>query len=71
MLSCSVVSDSVTSWAIVHKSPLSVIFSKQEYWSGLPFKQQQICIHKIYIIHEVKYYPGVKMNKSYIHIKYG
>ena len=71
MLSCSAVSGSVTSWTIVCQSPLSMIFSRQEYWSGLPFKQQQMRIYKIYIIHEVKYYPGVKMNKSYIHIKYG
>ena len=24
-------------WTIVHQSPLSLEFSKQEYWSGLPF----------------------------------
>ena len=29
----SVVSDSVT-----HQAPLSVEFSRQEYWSGLPWK---------------------------------
>ena len=27
----------VTLWTIVHKAPLSMGFSKQEYWSGLPF----------------------------------
>ena len=27
----------VTSWAIACKSPLSIGFSRQEYWSGLPF----------------------------------
>ena len=26
----------VTPWAIVHQAPLSMGFSKQEYWSGLP-----------------------------------
>ena len=25
-----------TSWAVVHQSPLSMGFSRQEYWSGLP-----------------------------------
>ena len=26
-----------TSWTIVHQAPLSMEFSRQEYWSGLPF----------------------------------
>ena len=27
----------VTSWTIAHQAPLSMEFSRQEYWSGLPF----------------------------------
>ena len=27
----------VTSWTVAHQAPLSVRFSRQEYWSGLPF----------------------------------
>ena len=27
----------VTPWAVAHQAPLSLGFSKQEYWSGLPF----------------------------------
>ena len=27
----------VTLWTVAHKTPLSVGFSRQEYWSGLPF----------------------------------
>ena len=27
----------VTSWTVAHQPPLSMEFSKQEYWSGLPF----------------------------------
>ena len=27
----------VTPWTIAHQVPLSMVFSKQEYWSGLPF----------------------------------
>ena len=27
----------VTPWTVAHKSPLSMKFSMQEYWSGLPF----------------------------------
>ena len=30
-------SDSVTLWTIAHQAPLSMEFSRQEYWSGLPF----------------------------------
>ena len=38
-VSYSVVSDSlfVTSWTAARQTPLSVEFSRQEYWSGLPF----------------------------------
>ena len=31
--SCSVVSDSVTPWIVSHQAPLSMEFSRQEYWS--------------------------------------
>ena len=34
---CSAVSDSATPWTIAHQAPLSMAFSRQEYWSGLPF----------------------------------
>ena len=27
----------VTPWTIAHQAPLSMRFSRQEYWSGLPF----------------------------------
>ena len=38
MLSCSVMSDSfVTPWTIACQAPLFMGFSRQEYWSGLPF----------------------------------
>ena len=26
-----------TLWTVAHQAPLSMEFSKQEYWSGLPF----------------------------------
>ena len=35
--SCSVMSDSVTLPTAAYQAPLSVGFSRQEYWSGLPF----------------------------------
>ena len=36
MLSPSVVSDSATPWTVARQAPLSMGFSRQEYWSGLP-----------------------------------
>ena len=37
VLSRSVVSNSVSPWTVAHQAPLSIGFSRQEYWSGLPF----------------------------------
>ena len=33
----SLMSDSATPWTTAHPAPLSMEFSRQEYWSGLPF----------------------------------
>ena len=33
----SVVSDSATTWTVAYQAPPSMGFSRQEYWSGLPF----------------------------------
>ena len=33
----SVVSDAGTPWTVAHQAPLSMGFSRQEYYSGLPF----------------------------------
>ena len=35
-VSHSVMSDSATSWTVAHQAPLSMGFSRQEYWSRLP-----------------------------------
>ena len=38
LLSCLVVSDSLQLHGLVaHQAPLSMRFSRKEYWSGLPF----------------------------------
>ena len=34
---CSVLFDSATPWTVASKAPLSMEFSRQKYWSGLPF----------------------------------
>ena len=31
----SIVSDPATPWTVAHQAPLSMEFSRQEYWSGL------------------------------------
>ena len=36
-VSCSIVSDSWTPWTIAQKDPLSMEFSRQEYWNGQSF----------------------------------
>ena len=36
MLSCSVMSNSATPWTAAQQALLSMGFSRQEYWSGLP-----------------------------------
>ena len=33
---CSVMGDSETPWTAARQAPLSMGFSRQEYWSGLP-----------------------------------
>ena len=33
----SALSDSASPWTVAHQAPLSMGFSRQEYWSGLPF----------------------------------
>ena len=35
--SCQVVSNSVTPWTVAHQASQSMGFSRQEYWSALPF----------------------------------
>ena len=37
MCAHAVVSDSATPWTVACQSPLSMEFSRQEYWNGLPF----------------------------------
>ena len=40
---CLVVQSCLTllSWTVAHQAPLSVEFSRQEYWSGLPFSSPE------------------------------
>ena len=38
----SVMSDSVIQWTVIHEAPLSMEFSRKEYWTGYPFPSQGI-----------------------------
>ena len=49
--SCSVVSDSEIPWTVAYQAPLSMGFSRQEYWSGLPFPSPGDLPH-----------PGIKLS---------
>ena len=40
LLSCYLLSDSVTPWTVAHQAPLSIGFPRKEYWSGLSFPSQ-------------------------------
>ena len=37
LYSCSVASDSFNPWTVACEAPLSMEFSRQDYWSGEPF----------------------------------
>ena len=37
VVSRSVVSNSAAPWAVARQAPVSMEFSRQDYWSGLPF----------------------------------
>ena len=50
VFSRSVVSDSVTPRTIAQQAPLSMVFSRQEYWSWLPFPTPENLPH-----------PGIEM----------
>ena len=34
-----------TPWTVACQAPLSIEFSRQEYWSGLPSLPAQVCTH--------------------------
>ena len=42
-----------TLWTATHQAPLSMGFSRQEYWSGLPFSSPKLRIEEINLRKEV------------------
>ena len=41
----------VTQWAVAYQAPLSMGFSRQEYWSRLPFLTQGSNLHVLCLLH--------------------
>ena len=50
-----------TPWTIAHQPPLSMQFSRQEFWSGLPFPSPQ---HREDCPNKVKRYSVFKLSKK-------
>ena len=42
----------VTPWTVDHKAPLSMEFSRQEYWGGFPFPSPTSIQHRIWRFHD-------------------
>ena len=57
----SVVADSATSWTVTRQAPLSLQFSRQEFWSGLPFPSP---LHRKDSPNQVKIYGVFKLSKK-------
>ena len=47
----------VTLWTAAHQAPLSMVFSRQEYWSGLPFPSP---MHESTPLLKLQTYPWIK-----------
>ena len=47
-VSCSVLSNSETPQTVAHQAPLPMEFSREEYWSGLPFPSLSDLLHYVH-----------------------
>ena len=68
-VSRSVMSDSAIPWTVAHQAPLPMGFSRQEYWSGLPFPSPS----QHDGVNSITHYPSnfhVRMNNPGILLKY-
>ena len=45
----------VTQWTAAHQAPLSMGFSRQEYWSGVPLPSPFHCIYIYYIFSKLQW----------------
>ena len=75
-VSPSVLFDSATLWTVAHQAPLPMGFSRQEYWSGLPFPSPGDLPHPeiepgspaLQADSLLSETPGKPPNHSYIHV---
>ena len=72
---------SVTSWTVARQSPLSMEFSRQEYWSGLPFPSPEtgkvVCYSHLlksfpqfFVIHAVRSFSVVNETKVDVFLEF-
>ena len=72
-ISHSVVFNSVTLWTVAHKAPLSMGYSRQEYWSGLPFPSPGYLLNPViepgspHCRHSLLSYVHIIMHKHHHH----
>ena len=57
-----------TPWTVAHQAPLSVGFSRQECWRGLPLPSPEkknggkLYIHKVYHFHRFKVHSSMALS---------
>ena len=56
----------VTLWTVAYEAPLSMGFSRQEYWSGLPFPSQGIFPSQGSNLHLLRSLPLAPPGKTFI-----
>ena len=71
---------SATPWTVARQAPLSMGFSRQEYWSGLPFPSTTPVtyniVHQLYVnkiknkIKKIKL-PQISQNPDYLYLYTG
>ena len=65
LFSHSVMSDSLhLYWTAAHQAPLSMGFTRQECWSGLPFPSPGLLLHGSFRLNEVVNYSLSKLMNS-------
>ena len=55
----------VIPWTAAHQAPLSMGFSRQEYWSGVPLPSPKVIIHNINISKSVAFYTVINYQKEF------
>ena len=56
----------VTPWTVAYQAPLSMGFSRQEYWSGLPFPSPKQLLGHAKNVHLSKFiFPVLQLQKAH------